>query len=420
MTASRQLVGFLSTVGCALALSASGVAGQQPTSGGAPALDTLPDRTQRDPIGDLNATAVRTGDFPGAIVLPGTDVSLAIGGFVKTAMIVDSHVEQSGANLLPGTFGPGIGGDGNFSVDATLTRLYFDGRASVGDGSVRGYVEWDFNASNSGSLGVRPRLAFGSWDTGRGVLLAGHHWSTFMDPRIVPESMTEPTVSGAVFNRQAQVRWTQPLSSSLRLHLAAEAPSSTDLFSQDGPVGKTRLPDVVLAAEFDPEDGAHLRAAGILRRVESDEIETVSPATGWGVSLAGYLDVGEADRLAATVTLGAGIARYLLGSAPRAGGFVDPTTGQAEVLANRGGLLSYSRTWGEKTRSVVALGGAWGEVIDEQPDDPFRSTVYGFVNLLRSPAPYLTVGLEYAYARYATDSGAVTDNHRLVLGFQIF
>lgn len=39
----------------------------------------------RDPVGDLNAEAVRSGTFDGAILLPGTQVSLAVGGFVTTA-----------------------------------------------------------------------------------------------------------------------------------------------------------------------------------------------------------------------------------------------------------------------------------------------------------------------------------------------
>ena len=38
----------------------------------------------RDDVGDLNAPAVRSGDFPGSFRIPGdSTVSLAIGGFVK-------------------------------------------------------------------------------------------------------------------------------------------------------------------------------------------------------------------------------------------------------------------------------------------------------------------------------------------------
>lgn len=382
--------------------------------------DTLRRPLTRDPIGDLNAEAVAAGTFPGAIVLPGTSTSLAIGGFVKTAAMVDSRLEQSGANLLPGTFGPGIGGDGNFAIDATLSRLYFDGRAPVRNGSIRGYLEWDFNGTNNGSLDLKPRLAFGTWDTGRGVLLAGHNWSAFMNPKVVPESMTEATISGAVFSRQAQIRWTQPFSTGVHLDVSLEDPNANDLYSQEVGVGRTRLPDFVAAAEMNVNGKGHLRAGGILRRLESRDGDEDSPSTGWGVSLSGHLDVAASDRLAVSGTFGKGIARYILGNGPKAGGIVDPATGSVKVLGNFGGFVTYRHTWGERTRSSGGVGSAWAETLDDQQDDAFSSTTYGFLNLMHSPVPYVTVGAEYAYARYEAKNGSAIDNHRLVVGVQIF
>ena len=37
----------------------------------------------RDIVGDLNQEYIKAGEIPGAILLPGTNVSLAIGGFIK-------------------------------------------------------------------------------------------------------------------------------------------------------------------------------------------------------------------------------------------------------------------------------------------------------------------------------------------------
>jgi hypothetical protein len=382
--------------------------------------DTLRQPPNRDAIGDLNSEAVQAGSFSGAIVLPGTVTSLAIGGFIKTAAILDTRLEQSGSNLLPGTFGSGMGEDGNFALDATLSRLYFDARAPVRRGNIRGYLEWDFNASNNGTLNLGPRLAFGTWDTGRGILLAGHNWSNFMDPKIIPESLTEPTVSGAVFNRQAQIRWTQPFSDGVRVDVSLEDPSASDLYSEEVGLGRTRLPDVVADSEVDLGVKGHLRVGGILRRLESRDGLDDSPSTGWGLTVSGRLNVGTADRVAVNGTVGMGIARYILGNGPRAGGIVDPATGRVHVLGNYGALVSYRHARGERTRSSGAIGSAWAEVLDEQPEDAFRSTRYGFLNLMHSPVPYVTVGAEYAYARYETKDGSVTDNHRLVFGVQIF
>jgi len=49
---------------------------------------------RRDSVGDLNSRAVAAGAFPGSFVIPGSrDVSLAIGGLVKTVAIADSNAE---------------------------------------------------------------------------------------------------------------------------------------------------------------------------------------------------------------------------------------------------------------------------------------------------------------------------------------
>lgn len=128
----------------------------------------------RDAVGDLNAPSVKAGDFPGAIQLPGDDgISLAIGGFVKTAVIVDSHAEKMGADFVPATPGSSDN-NGSFSIDSTLTRLYFDARAPVPDGKVRGYIEYDMNASNNGSLGVKLRHAYGTRENKDGSELDNH------------------------------------------------------------------------------------------------------------------------------------------------------------------------------------------------------------------------------------------------------
>ena len=144
----------------------------------------------RDAVGDLNAPAVEAGDFPGAIKLPGLDnVSLAIGGFVKTVAIGDSNAESMGADLLPATLGTGRPEqDGQFSIDSTLMRFFVDGRAPVENSKVRAYIEYDLNATNHGAPALKLRHAYGKWYAAEGTLTVGHTWSTMMDMSILPES----------------------------------------------------------------------------------------------------------------------------------------------------------------------------------------------------------------------------------------
>lgn len=214
----------------------------------AAAVPAAPPPTQgerRDDVGDLNSPGVMAGDFPGSYQIPGTRrVSLAIGGFVKTVAISDSNAEMMGADFLPATLGTRRADEeGAFSLDPTLTRIHFDARSPARTGQLRGYVEYDLNAGNDGSLGVKLRHAYGAWTQEVGTLTAGHTWSTMMDPKCLPEGLTEPTVSGVIFSRQPLVRWSQALAPGTSMHLALEDPSSSDFSSDDSAVGQTSVPD---------------------------------------------------------------------------------------------------------------------------------------------------------------------------------
>lgn len=58
--------------------------------------------------------------------------------------------------------------------------------------------------------------------------------------------------------------------------------------------------------------------------------------------------------------------------------------------------------------------------LDTQPDDAFHSTTYAFANLMWSPMPFLTGGVEYAHGHLELKDGTGRNNHRVVIGVQIF
>jgi hypothetical protein len=55
----------------------------------------------RDRVDDLNADAVKGGAFPGSFVIPGTEVSLAIGGFIKAVGFYDSDASDRSPDFFP-------------------------------------------------------------------------------------------------------------------------------------------------------------------------------------------------------------------------------------------------------------------------------------------------------------------------------
>lgn len=381
---------------------------------------------QRDGVGDLNSAAVSAGDFPGAIRLPGKeDVSLAIGGLVKTVAIVDSKAETMGADFLPSTLGTkSPDKDGAFSIDSTLTRVFLDGRAASRDGGqLRGYVEADLNSANDGSLGVKLRHAYGSWKNSYGTLLAGQTWSTFMDTKILPEGLTEPTVSGAIFVRQPEVRWTQPLDASFILHAAIEDPNSSDIFDSSSTprLGRTKLPDAILGLEYVAGNRGHLRLNAIARDLEVDLPDGSSDSqAAWGFALSGGLNVLQGDRWVFSGTYGRGLGRYLLGIPSTAGSVLDPVTKEIALRDNWGTLTTYKRQWNQSLRSSFMAGYARSRPLEWQPSDTFQSSFYAAANLMWQVLPYLTLGVEYAYGERTLKDGSSLNNNRVGVGFQFF
>ena len=380
-------------------------------------------RDFRDSVGDLNSDAVKAGDFAGAIRLPNTrDVQLAIGGFIKTAALWDSNAENIGVDFLPALLERRDNQDGNFALDSTLTRWFFDARApSPGDGQLRGYMEWDLNGKNDGELDVKTRLAYGSWSTSAGTLTVGQNWSTFMDLKLLPEGLTEPTVSGAIFVRQSQIQWSAPLGAKWTYHVAIEDSSSNDFDSDIPDIDRnTELPDVVAGIEYNDSQW-HWRLNGIGRKLQLDIPDGPDEsATGWGLSTSVRYNFSEGDWLGASASYGEGLGRYLLGIRSTAGGAIEGPDSDLELRDNWGAFVNYFHKWSGTMRSSVTLGHARSDALDFQPDMTFESTSYGAVNYLWSPLPYLTLGVEYQYGKLEYVNGDDLDNSRISFALQIY
>ncbi|MDH3327747.1 MAG: DcaP family trimeric outer membrane transporter [Desulfobulbaceae bacterium] len=381
--------------------------------------------TPRDGVGDLNSGELKAGEFPGSIAIPGSkNLSMAIGGFIKTAVITDSDAEAMGASFTPAYLGTKRSDtDGAFSIDSTLTRLFIDGRAPARNGTLRGYIEGDLNNGNGGNLSLNMRQAYGNWQTESWTLLAGHTWSTMMDLKILPEGLTEPTVSGAIFTRQPQIRWSQILDPELTLHAAIEDPSSSDVFdgSSNPELSNTRLPDFILGMEYDKKELGHLRLNTILRDLEvelpsgEDDNEVA-----WGVALSGHLNLLARDRWRFSGVYGEGLGRYLVGIQSTAGSAIDPVRNELSLRENWGVMTAYEHHWTQALRSTAMLGHAEANPLKWQAGSTFESTNYAAANLMWQVLPYLTMGVEYAYGQRENKDGSDLDNHRFSVGMQIY
>ena len=270
--------------------------------------------------GGSNTDAVKAGEIPGSILLPlDKGVSLAIGGFIKSLAYYDTKAENRGAVFFPSSLGAARDDrDGGVALSAELTRLNFDARARIGDAALRGYIEFDFAGGN-----FNWRHGYLTWDDNWGQILAGKYWSNFMDLRAVTEGLGEPTLSGAVFARQAQIRYTRKFSRGLKWTVSVEDPESNDVVARTPILVRTAWPDFITTISADGER-SHIQLGALVRRITIDPDNARDfGTTGWGAHLSGFVNLGSRDRVVGTFVYGQGFGRYLLGLLPTSGAFVD-------------------------------------------------------------------------------------------------
>lgn len=372
----------------------------------------------RDSVGDLNADAVKSGEFPGSFLIPGPGgVSFAIGGFVKTLAFYDTKAEGREAVFLPALLG-GMGRDdkdGTFSLTAELTRLNFDARVNVGETKLRGYVEFDF----SGDL-FKWRHGYLSWSGSAGELTAGKTWSTLMDLQAIPDGLGEPTVSGFIFTRQAQIRYSRALSKSVKVAVAAEDSASNDVAAPEPVLTRSGYPDLIGTLSFGSA-ARHVQVGGLVRSVEYDPNDAPGDkATGWGVHLSAHTNLGERDRIFGAFAYGEGLGRYLVGITPSAGAFIDLDSGHVLVRQNTGGFAGVRHTWNTSCRSSLVYSYAQAENDPRQPAGAFTDSSFTLGNILCKANRFLTIGAEIDYGTRSNRDGSTKDNLRTMVGFQLF
>jgi len=209
---------------------------------------------------------VTAGSFPRSFVIPGTEVSLRIGGqgvgsvlwYLKGNAVggalsgQGSYNEtyndgQGGTGNLPGiplnthTFSAGPGAavgnahsrSSSWHFSGKQSRVFLDARTPSPYGEVKAYIEFDFSASNTNTIlnnnqgsvnGYIPRFRQGYATLGG--LLAGQTQGTFTDNDSDPELLDFGGTTASLFvSRTPQVRYTYPLAYGMSVAVAAENPS---------------------------------------------------------------------------------------------------------------------------------------------------------------------------------------------------
>ncbi|THF59321.1 hypothetical protein E6O51_16155 [Pseudothauera rhizosphaerae] len=366
------------------------------------------------------ANVVTAGATKGSFKLPGSDTSIKIGGYVKLDAIHSSR--SAGANsqadlvLVPGSIPVGNAADNEkrqTKLHARQTRLNLGTHTPTAWGDLTTFFEIDFfgadgNEIVSNSNNVRLRHALASL----GPLSVGQTWSTFMDPASLPETLDFGGPVGEAFIRQGLVRWTQPFSGG-SWSVAAENPESyLTRRNLDGSYATLapdddRVPDLVAKLNLNTTLG-RFAIAGMARnlRVDTAAVATSVEArdSKWGGALGIYgviPSVGK-DDFRFSLIGGNALGRYI-----GQGVFTDADVdadGSIHLNTQWGTILSYRHFWADNLRSTLALSAA-GADNPRGAVNTNKASQTAHLNLLWSPVPQATLGVEYIYGRLEKEDG---------------
>ena len=296
-----------------------------------------------------------------------------------------------------------FGEDGHTYAGVRQTRFGVKGYIPTRLGEIKTIFEFELFGvgDDAGQTTFRLRHAWGELNAWG----AGQSWSPFMDIDVFPNSIEYWGPNGMVFFRNVQVRW-MPLRGNHEVHVALERPGASGdtgvLVSEPSIAnqvtnldGHFPLPDLSAHYRMNGSWG-HFQAAGILRKMEWDDLDPNAPnlsgsAVGWGVNLTTNIKISK-DVVKVGVVYGEGIANYMNDATADVGAVLNSDVGEALPLL--GITAFYDRTWSERFTSTFGWSMVDFDNSDGQAPDAFDKGEYALANLLYHPTENLMWGGE--------------------------
>jgi len=371
----------------------------------------------RDSVADPSSAASRPDsaagptdpELKGFFAIPNTDTLIRIGDYAKLDAIADARAagdeDQFVTSSIP--VGSAHRDASNFNLHAKQTRFSFEARRPTSRGNLRFYLENDFFGSSDGYQ-FRLRHAYGQL----GNTYAGYGYSSFMDADSLPDTLDFAGPGGAGYLLVAGIHHSFGLGKGNTLTVAAEDPDSQLAGTTDDTVAVNRLPDVTLTARME-RDWGHLQLGAVARSLGYDGDQRDDRRFGGGAQLSGSASVGERDLLLFGLLGGKGLGRY---TADLTGSGLDAVIGldgRLHALSLQGGFVGYTHYWSPMWRSNLIYGQLTMARNAALAADAFRQSRYGVFNLIWSPAPSWTMGMELLYGQLEQQDGQRGDTMRL-------
>jgi hypothetical protein len=316
--------------------------------------------------------------------------------------------------------------DGSTFFGVRQTRLGVKGTVPTPIGDLKTTFEFELFGTgvDEGQTTFRLRHAYGEL----GHFGAGQTWSPFMDIDVFPNSLEYWGPTGMVFFRNLQVRW-MPIQGDTRMTIALERPgASADQGTYAGRVElqdvKPRFPYPDLSAEYRyGKKWGYVELAGMLRRIEwkdqgADAFNLTGDATGWGVNLSSNLNLGSSSVARFQAMYGEGVENYMndapadVGIENQPGNPVAPVKGVPLPVTGVVAFLDHS--WNTKLTTAVGYSMVDIDNSAQQAPDAFSKAQYALGNLLYSPTPGVTAGVEFQWGNRDNFSDGFTSDIRKI------
>ncbi len=393
----------------------------------------------------LNTTYVTKGVLPGSFIVPGTDTSIRISGFVNLQGEYNP-TENLGPKFSIGNLDPSgparSATKGDFQFNSKVSRLVVQSSTPSDYGPITtnfaidlwGFVNGgDYNqALQNNSYSARIVFAYGTI----GPFALGMMNSNFIDNNDTPETMDFAGPAGLPAERTEQLRYTWTANKTSIVSLAAENPQSGYQDTRDNieVASKTEpMPDFSLRYQY-TTDLLHLQLSGVLRDIAYEDgyghrSSHVTGATiiGAQVNLGALATAFGQDNIGGQYWTGS-IGRYIPDDfggnvasvlAVNNGTTGTPQTIQTKLQDDQGFALYYQHFWMPTLRSTVTIGYNHDNLAAFLPADTSNAVATKTVaaNLLWQVVPTADVGVEFwlGQKQYQKSTGVAPQNAAKVL-----
>ena len=395
-------------------------------------LENKPVTSAGAPVNADGARVVTEGALPGSIKLPGTNVSLKLGGYVDLTMRKEFGPSFGGGTFLfaplmtlPGS--PTEARHGQFYMTAKRSNVNLTALVPTPLGDLKAYLEGDFYGAGGNEVGTnsaafRLRLAhasMGPWRIGQDYSTFSTDGNALIDTLDV---MYGAGVSGAP--RQTLARYTFNVKPGHEFALAAEnaeadifgvAPSTNAAGLTPVP-GQTidKVPDLVGKYTARGSWGT-VSLAAVARRLTLNNrggaavggFTGEQNVTASGLMLGGMIKTIGEDSIQFHLLAGNGLGRYLQNNTASSA-FVDPDDRKLKSIYSKGASLGYKHWWSPTLRSSIGLMANRGNYRHSVaaggiPLTALSGVNMSIVNLIWMPTPKNFIGIEWDRVKVIAD-----------------